>query len=190
MLPREPFVIVLDIVQNKQDIIDCALLVYLVEGGAGIENRQVQHPAAIYECQFSDQGDEPGNLVKLRPYRIWEPTRGKPVKKYFDPRLLKSLLKEARYTIIPKDVANSKLADLMTMYKDLQFNEIKRFDFCSNCRERNGKYIFLKARDAIPLDKDRKKVVCEGCGWSILLERLERKGVKATPGLREILISK
>ncbi len=190
MLPKEPFFITLDVVQVKEDIVDCVLLVYLLEGGNKDESTRIQRPTAVYECQFSDQAENAGNTIKLRPYRIWEPAHGRPAKKFFDPRLLKTILKEARHTIIPSDVDDAKLVDFQNMYRDLQLNDIKRADFCYNCKARNGKFILLQRRDAIPLEREKNRFVCEGCGWTILLERLERKGVKATPGLREILITK
>nr|MDO8109335.1 DUF5814 domain-containing protein [Candidatus Sigynarchaeota archaeon] len=195
MIPEESFFLVLDIISIKDGVLDCALLVYPT-GEAGLKDAvQVQKPLHVYACQFSDQSDESegtGTTLKLRPFRIWEPPRGneREVKTYYDQKLLKRLIKEAKFTIIPRDVLESKLESIRGMYKDLQLNTIRHADFCYLCKSRSSRYIALKKADMIPLNPDINQYVCESCGWSVLMGRLEMKGVKVTAGLREILAAK
>ncbi|MBN2150356.1 MAG: DEAD/DEAH box helicase [Candidatus Lokiarchaeota archaeon] len=196
MLPQDPFFIVLDVTGTKDGIVDCNLIVYPVmtdgKGGRVI----IQKPLHLYNCQFSDQadGDEMGQnggpgAEKLRPFRIWEPPRGneRDVKTYYDQKLLKRLIKEARFTIVPGDVPDKRLRGIVDMYKDLQLEGIRRATFCSLCRTRASRYIALHDAEAIPLVKEANLYACESCGWNVLLSRLEMKGVKITAGLQEIL---
>ncbi len=199
MMPQDPFFIVLDVTGTKDGIVDCNLLVYphLTSGPGG--KVLIQKPLHLFYCQFSDQGDgdddakdnTPG-IEKLRPYRIWEPPHGneREVKTYYDQKLLKRLLKEARFTIVPGDVPENRLGGIIAMYKDLQLKDIRRATFCSICRSRSSSYIALQDADAIPLAKEASLYACESCGWNVLLSRLEMKGVKITAGLREILSAK
>ncbi|MHA1891970.1 MAG: DEAD/DEAH box helicase, partial [Promethearchaeota archaeon] len=126
----------------------------------------------------------------LRPYRIWDPPSGKKVKKYQDPRLLKKILKEAKYTIIPSDIPDENLKDIREMYKKLQLNKIYRADLCYLCRKNYSNYIFLTKSKRIPLNEKENQYLCDSCAWNVLLKRVEMRGVKLTPGLMEILSSK
>ncbi|MEX2683697.1 MAG: DEAD/DEAH box helicase [Candidatus Sigynarchaeota archaeon] len=196
MTPQDPFFIVLDPTGTKDGTIDCNLIVYPFLTSGEKDNVLIQKPLHLYICQFSDQGNAESDgkegtlsVEKLRPFRIWEPPRGneRDVKTYYDQKLLKRLLKEASFTIIPADVPDKRLAGLVTMYKDLQLKEIRRATFCSLCRSRASRYIALKDAEAIPLVKEANQYVCESCGWNVLISRLEMKGVKITAGLQEIL---
>ena len=195
MIPREPFFIMLDVLSIKDDIIDCALLLFPLASQKTDKLISIHKPIIAYECQFSDQSeandeDAADNEIRLRPYRIWQPTHGNQIKKFYDPRDLKKILKQAGFSLIPSFVPDSKLHEIRQMYKDLQLEKIYRGNFCYLCRKNHGKYIFLDPEEMIPLNADYDQYVCEGCGWSVLLGRLERKGVKVTSGLREILIDK
>ncbi len=199
MLPQDPFFIVLDVTGTKDGIVDCNLIVYPVLKPGNKDEVLIQKPLHSFNCQFSDQSDVedddkegvPGT-ERLRPYRIWEPPRGneREVKTYYDQKLLKRLLKEARFTIIPGDVPDKRLGGMATMYKELQLKEIRKVTFCSLCRSRASRYIALREAEAIPLVKEANQYACESCGWNVLLSRLEMKGVKITAGLQEILSAK
>jgi helicase len=198
MMPQDPFFIVLDITGTKNDIIDCKLIVYILVDEDPTKKMPLRKPVAFYLCQFSEQSDTadaengtPGaGGARYRPYRIWEPPRGRESTKYYDPKILKRLLKEARFAIIPNDVDEELVALIQNMNHELQLCSIYRFDFCYSCKTRFSRYTLLDESERIPLERDRNRYACEGCAWSILLDRLERKGVKVTPGLKEILISK
>ncbi|MFX0103228.1 MAG: DEAD/DEAH box helicase [Candidatus Hodarchaeota archaeon] len=183
--------------QIKEEIVDCIILIYNLEGEKPEKAMFSKKPLNWYFCQFSNQqsldSDHESSVDKkivLRPYRIWQTSYQKEVKKFLDPRFLKKILKNAKFTIIPKDVEDFKLNDIRTMFKDLQFNKIYRSDYCYFCRKNNSKYIHLTNDEKIPLNTELEQFLCEGCAWNNLLKRLDRKGVKVTAGLREILIDK
>jgi helicase len=156
----------------------------------------------LFKCEFSDQADTEDENVsnsinqssptRLRPYRIWEPLHGNEheVKSYYDPKLLKRFIKEARTTLVPRDASAAKLAGIQAMYKDLQLKPVQVADFCFLCKTRASRYIHLSSEEMIPLAKDLNQYACEACGWNVLINRLEMKGVKITAGLREILAVK
>lgn len=179
--------LVLDVLSEKNGILECALLVY--PDAPGDPRARFQRPQERYSCELADEGK--GTVM---PYRIWEPVHGKTVKKYLDPRLLKKVLKDARATVLPSFLPADRVAAVEAMYKALQLGTLERAEFCYLCRSRNAKYIKLEPATMIPLSKDKdagpRQNACEACGWSVLLDRLERLGVKVTPGLREILAAK
>ncbi|MHA1683577.1 MAG: DEAD/DEAH box helicase [Promethearchaeota archaeon] len=193
----QPYFIVIDILEIKHDIINCVLLVYETNTSDPNSFKAKNRPDHAFICEFSDQSANSGgdggaesSRVVLRPYRIWDPPSNKNVRNFHDSKFLKKILKNASYTIIPNDVAEEKLVDLRVMYKDMQLGKIFRTDFCYLCRKNNAKYIFLKKDEIIALDTHSDKGLCEGCAWNVLLNRLDVRGVKVTPGLREILITK
>ncbi|NMC03971.1 MAG: DEAD/DEAH box helicase [Candidatus Lokiarchaeota archaeon] len=199
MMPQDPFFIVLDVTGTKDGLVDCNLVVYplLTSGASG--DVIIQKPLHVFRCQFFDQSDSDGNesgempgVEKIRPYRIWEPLHGneREIKTYYDQKLLKQLIKQARFTIVPGDVPEKRIAGITSMYKDMQLKGIRRATFCALCRSRASMYVALQETDAIPLVKEANQYACESCGWNVLLGRLEMKGVKITAGLREILSAK
>ncbi|HME54093.1 MAG TPA: DEAD/DEAH box helicase [Candidatus Lokiarchaeia archaeon] len=199
MIPAESFFIVLDITGYKDGVMACNLITYPARGASGTDSVTIQKPLHFYKCEFSDQADDEENstddipsTTRLRPFRIWEPPHGneREIKTFYEQKMLKHLIKDARFTIVPRDIDDGKIADLQSMYKDLQLHQIHRADFCYTCKTRSSRYVPLKPEDMIPLNPDLNQHVCEACGWNILMSRLEMKGVKITPGLREILAAK
>ncbi len=139
MIPAESFFIVLDITGYKDDILSCNLIVYPAHSTSSKDQVIIQKALHFFKCEFSDQAtDESDGSVsesstkRLRPFRIWEPPHGneKEIKTFYDQKLLKRLIKEAKFTVVPRDVADAKLVDLQYMYKDFQLPDIRRADFC------------------------------------------------------------
>ncbi|MHA1368570.1 MAG: DEAD/DEAH box helicase [Promethearchaeota archaeon] len=188
MIPSGLFFLLMDITRIKNDVIDAVLLVYGLDESISRELNLRKKPLQVYNCQFLNQlDDEDGNNKKVRPYRIWLPSHSQKKIKYQDPRLLKKLLKRAAFTVIPKDVDESKILLIREMYREMQFKKIFRSTYCYLCRKQYHKYIFLSKMERIPLNPQYGQYVCGACGWKTLLDRLERKGYKITAGLQEIL---